>query len=498
MGARLAPLQDGLLPERSRGAFLRRHSLPAVAATAAVLTLLGTLLLAAGIRTVQALPHYFWPIVSRFRPDFVVVGLTLLVAGAGAVWALDSRRSARRRVTGAVVAFLALEYGMAFAEGRGVEGLRDRALLSGHAEFAVTASRPESWWTVLRDYESYVQSADLPYARSKPPGQLLLYAGAGKIAHWVMPRLWNSPPARPELVRSARHLELVNFLTLFLPLLASLTLWPLFRLGEIFGGKEVGVYAALLFAFVPQVVLVQLHFDQALYPLLATMQALLTVRAFTAPARRLAWAAAAGATHWLACFVSFSLLPAVAFSVVLALSVALPGKAPNRRELLAALGVLTGTVGLLAASFYGAFDYNPVIAYRRALAHHIGFKRWTDAMRWECAGLGFAELFYWAGAGLGLLFLVGVTRALWRGRRGHLDTPAWAALGVLAVLLATALMGRTVGEFARLWLFMIPSVALVAAMTLQLCGPPRRWLLAALLACQATWIVSLKLLQDFW
>ena len=491
-------MRDGPQPELSSLAPSRRPALAAVVAAAAILTFLGVFLLAEGIATVQALPHYFWPIATRFQPSLAVVLLTLAVAGACAAWAVDSRRGARGRVASALLALLTLEYGMAFAEGRGVEGLRDRALLSGHAEFVVTASRPESWWTVLRDYESYVQSADLPYARSKPPGQLLLYAGAGKIAHWVMPRLWNPPPARPELVRSARHLELVNFLTLFLPLLASLTLWPLFRLGEIFGGKKIRMYTAILFAFVPQVVLVQLHFDQALYPLLATLQALFTVRAFTAPARRLAWAVAAGATHWLACFVSFSLLPAVAFSLVLALSVALPGKARNRRELLAALGVLAGTAGLLAATFYGAFAYNPVIAYRRALAHHIGFKRWTDAMRWECAGLGFAELFYWAGAGLGLLFLLGLLRALTRGRRGQLDTPAWAAAGVLAVLALTALTGRTVGEFARLWLFMMPFVALVAALSLQQFGPPKRWLLAALLACQATWIVSLKLLQDFW
>lgn len=467
-------------------------------ATASALTLLGAFLLAEGIATVQALPHYFWPIATRFRPSVLVVVLTLAVAGAGAAWALDSRRVTGGRVAGVFLAFLALEYGMAFAEGRGVEGLRDRALLTGHAEFVVTAAGPANWWTVLRDYESFLRTADVPYARSKPPGQLLAYAVAGKVAHEAMPHLWNPPPARPELVRSQRHLELVNFVTLVLPLLAALTLWPLYRLGEIFGGEEVGVHAALLFAFAPQAVLVQLHFDQAVYPLLAVLQAWLTVRALASPSRRLLWAAVAGATHWLACFVSFSLLPAAAFALVLALSLVLPRKTRRWGEILLALGVMAGTVGLMAATFYGALHYDAGIAYRRALAHHIAFERWTDALRWECGALGFAEFFYWAGAGLGLLFLLGLARAGWRSRKVRMDTPAWAAIGVLAVMLATAVGGRTVGEFARLWLFMVPFVALVVAMTLGVWGPPKRWILATLFACQATWVVTLKLLQDFW
>ena len=68
----------------------------------------------------------------------------------------------------------------------------------------------------------------------------------------------------------------------------------------------------------------------------------------------------------------------------------------------------------------------------------------------------------------------------------------------MAVIGLTAVLGRTIGEVARLWLFFTPAIALVAAPALmRMSGSPARLALTALASIQVLWTVSLKAMQDF-
>jgi hypothetical protein len=79
--------------------------------------------------------------------------------------------------------------------------------------------------------------------------------------------------------------------------------------------------------------------------------------------------------------------------------------------------------------------------------------------------------------------------------RGH----ALIAVTTVATLLATALTGNTKGEVARLWIFLVPAVALaVTATCARLAGARADRLLMAVAGASAVWAVLFKAKQDFW
>ncbi len=77
-----------------------------------------------------------------------------------------------------------LQFGFAFAEGRGIDGLRDRIVKSGHAEFALTAVLTyPCLGFVITHYDELTMGGGLgKYTPSKPPGQLLCYTGTLLLA----------------------------------------------------------------------------------------------------------------------------------------------------------------------------------------------------------------------------------------------------------------------------------------------------------------------------
>jgi hypothetical protein len=360
---------------------------------------------------------------------------------------------------------------------------------TGHAEFAELAVKVDDAAALVRDYEGRVASGELGrYAPSKPPGQILLSVATERVANAA-----GGPGGR-----GARLRRLRDFASYAWPVASMLVLWPLHRLARLLAGPETATLACLLYVLVPAVLLITLHTDQAFFPLLATLPLLLAAEAARRGSSGLG--GAAGAAAYLALFCSFGLIPTVALAAVVA-GVAAGGDVPGGRGRLgrALAGLFAGLLSLHAAFRWG-LGYDAVARFRLATSYHQAWKGGTPGLG---ADLGFAcvdalEFALWLGLPLTLLALGAAARGIreWRGlRTAPVDALALALLGTVVAL---AVFGKTQGEVARLWLFLVPVLCLVAAHELRrFSEAPRARVLSLLLLLQGGTVYLAKRFMDF-
>lgn len=454
-----------------------------------------------GLPTVQAIDGWFWQIHDQRMLGFGLLGASLFAFPyALRACARPSLHGRNRLLIGLVALGFCYQHGLALAENRGLEAIRDRMLRSGHAEFAVTASRRLNVYATMRDYESFVTSPDQQYARSKPPGQLLFYFAVAGLARDVMPLVWN--PARPEHSSTINraHFRLIELSVVLFPLLGVLTVVPLTLLARSLLPDELTLWPALLYLTAPAPSLVQMHLDQALYPLLAASFWLACAHAAAARSRwPWVWA---GVLAWLALFVSFSLLPILPIGGALALARA---HALLRHESWwkrAVQGALVSLLAFLLLSVVAriVIHYDPFVAYTRSMRNHLAWKGWDESRRWSSAELDLAEFGYWLGAPLAALFVAAALAVLRKPRSE--PTRVLAAATFLAILL-TAVYGKTIAEVARLWIFFIPAVVIAAVASLARLPRQARVLtrenvFSWLVVLQLLWTFSLKAMEDFY
>lgn len=447
-----------------------------------VLGCAATVTLFAGIPTVHALKGWFW------KPWPKVLDLGVLAAGGVAVamlvWAAHRWRARRAVSVGLLVAVAVLQqFTFALAEGRGLAGLRDRALHTGHSEYVRLASSGISLRDVLCDYETLVQGGRLPFCAVKPPGQLLTYALSARLADVVVGQglLERSPVFG---VTTEAHRRVVELITWLWPWLAALALVPIamlacWRLGAAW------FWPVAWFALSAPFALVTLHLDQVLFP---GLSALLIWMAVTG---RWVWG---GVLAWLAAFVSFGLLPAI----VLAGALAVLTQPAAQRWRLVRHGAPRFALGcaVVAATHIALTGYDPVLRYQRAIAAHEQWKHWESSWTHSLAAarMNLIEFLWWANPAFlvpALVVAIGTFRR-WRARQ--LDDHDRFGLAFAAVLMLVAGIGRTWAETARLWLFMLPLALLAVARPLLQRGTTACALVAML---QWAWVLAIKATQDF-
>ncbi len=324
-------------------------------------------------------------------------------------------------------------------------------------------------------------------AKSKPPGTSLLYVATERAA--------NLPdPDAPYLQRKAR---MGTFAAWTWPLWSMLALIPLFVAGRRWGIADVGLLAGALFVVVPSVQLMTMHVDQAFLPSLVLFPVLAGLLAVGRGSWRLGLLS--GALLYLVWFVSFSTL---GVGVVLAAGAVGAGvkHRGGGREGLASVAVAGASAagGLLLCHLLALWllEYDAPLRFRRALRFHEEFKQWDP--RWRptlrFAVLNTTEWVHWVGLPLVGLWLVSAVRGF-RSRGSALHA---LSAGVAVTVVVTALTGRTEGETARLWLWLVPFACLGAAQVLaEIPAKWRRFVVPVVIAAQAITVALLKLRQDF-
>jgi hypothetical protein len=452
-----------------------------------LLTMSLWVILAFRLPVLRLLPGWFWDFIDKPRgnlPAFLVI----IVPASIALTVV--RMNVKAKIGQLVILVLAgycMQHGFALLEGRGIDGIRDRMVTTGHAEFAVVAVQQQSIWSTMSHYEELLHENKLGrYARSKPPGQLLLYM--------VTERLGRAIQSNESF--ASRLDWLTTFASLVWPLISYLTVFPLFALGRIIADEAVALRACALFLLVPSVTLVTLHTDQVFFPLFATSVLLLGVLAIRNQGS--VHGVLAGVAFYISLFFTFALLFLGPLTVLCG---ALYGwqRRISRRIVVLFLTMLVGAV-LADLSFRAILNYDILARFGDALAHHESWKIQVRVPVYWSVLVNLIEFAVWLGIPVALLCLVGVIDGAI-----HLNFKSITWAGIFAIALGVAvlsmdLVGRTQGEVARLWIFVVPLVCLVAtAQFFRLFKSEksnRVFLLIILLQIGTTYL--LKVNQDFW
>lgn len=429
---------------------------------------------------------YFW---QKEIPQPLWLFPLMLIVALGVIWlAFHQPGRTRQKLVVLMLLGAGLQIGFGFLAGGGFESLRLKYADSVFNNYAEAAAEDPGLWHALTHYEEAY--GDDWYLGTKPPGVLAVYILTEKAASLFLPAA-NS---------AGRFLSLTTFSAYIFPFLAFLVLLPLYRLARDLGHTEQeGLLSAALYVAVPSVLLIPLFLDQVLYPLIFTSVLWLARRA----QQRCSWQLSllAGLATYTALYFGFSLLPLVPLIPLwFGLQALLHREDHTLRD--TARLILAFTAGLLVMFllFRWLLNYDLLLRYSNAMAQHRrakefepGLEQWLHALL-----LNHAELVTWSSFPFILLALFQMLRSLAACIRRQSQLLDELAAAFFLTYGALNLFGQTNGEVQRLWLFMIPLLAILAAKEARRLTQSRLTNLSFLFLLQwvTTWL--LFTFQDFY
>ncbi|MBM3145254.1 MAG: hypothetical protein FJ010_09845 [Chloroflexi bacterium] len=437
----------------------------------------------------QNLSYWFWPLTKLESPQiWWILPILFLDFSVLALVGKFPDKVFRNLVLLILVGYITQQM-FAFVEGRGLDGVRDRVVNTGHADFAYDAANPPSISRVIRDYRSMIEKGELhryPHS-TKPPGHFLVYILASRLAE-LLP--WSTPDPFERLA---------TFAALLFPLLTYLPLIPLYLLARLYLSRQHAYLAAFLFMSAPNLNLMTLHLDQCLYPFLFILP--ITLFLYGKSHSQTLLFVFSGISIAGALFVSFSLVPIAAVIGLLALlSFWTNGQPFHQKAWREIINLILAGAGFLVVELilYGFFRYNLIEDYLYVMSRHQAWKvgAWTPRLSLSIGALDILEYAVWMGIPLFLFAVSWMFKAArgWRGDGEHL-----LAFSILISFLVMAFLGRTVAETGRLWIFLLPCFALFAAFDLR-----KRYPLAngrifpMIFGLQLISTFIIKLYQDFY
>lgn len=443
----------------------------------------------------KSVPGYFWHFMQFIDKPLgnlwlivPVVGLTILIVS------IVMQRPQRRRLNLLLLILLGytIQMSLGFMEGRGLDGLRSRMVMTGHAEFAEIAAAEGDLLKVVTRYEELCRDNEsVRYANTKPPGQLLFYMLTQKISNLLAPQ---STPAD-------RFIRLVTFASYAYPLLSYLVIIPMLYFCRLFMEGKHAILPSILYLFVPSVTLVTLHLDQVLYPALSML--CLCFIAYASHKRSLALALLSGAVAYLALFVSFSLLPMIPLALIVA-SICVCRSHEKENRLRGYGKMLAGFVAgllVLLVMFKLLLNYDPLLQFQNVMSFHEAWKAWEPGTKNTVlfAFLNYVEYACWVGLPIATVYLANAGRAVKETATRQINAMNLLSLSVVVVLVFLGLFGRTKGEVGRLWIFMAPLVCVFVCHELAHRFKDKLpWAFGLLLTMQLITTLAIKRYQDFW
>lgn len=373
-----------------------------------------------------------------------------------------------------------------YISGRGFESLRLKYTDSSYKHYALQASdRPPILYALTHYEEKYGNAFSL---KTKPPGAMLVYLVFQHIAAMF----------HPQPTFEGRFVQLTTIAAYIFPFLAMLVLIPLFYLSR-WAKLKMAYEPLFLFIVCPNVILITLLLDQFWYPLLFLCGVILTLwasRRFSIPL-----AVLTGIYVYTAAYFSFSLLPLILMSVsLMGLEIYRTHERFVWRDLLQLWGGFL--LGLIIAyiSFKVFLNYDFFIRYPNALAQHREHKHFvvTTFELVKSIFINNVEFSLWTGLPVTLLAFVQLAQSVRHAIRHRLERKDVLAIAFLLTYIALNVFGQTRSEVGRLWLFNVPMIALLAALTIErLDRRQPRWL-AFVIALQWVTVFLTYHFQDFY
>lgn len=439
--------------------------------------------------------YWFWQITTSPRVAWWLF-LPLLILSVGVILMVRKKPHATASILILIAAGVIVQHTFGLMEGRGLDAIREATIETGHAVFAREAITELPFRLIAGSYDDLILNYFLPYYpnATKPPGQLLFYMLNERGARFL-PGAWESPMQK-----------LATFMALVWPILACLPVIFIYLLSaEMHEKNDSNMIASLFYIFTPALILIPLHLDQSLYPLLFVF----TLFVFILGVRKknLFLIFTSGVVTGLGLFVSFSLI-AIPFYILLILAIksgaVLLSKEPSsaqtvRENIRTTLVYLLGLF-LLEASLFLNLSYNVIENFQFVMSLHSISKvhDWSPQITLVLGGLNLLEYCLWTGVPLlGLMAMYGL-RSFKKIVAGNSDLSLVMGAATLILFFVLTFFGKTVAETARLWIFLTPLVVIFSAKEILVMFKERTWhTVMFLIVLQMITTFSLKMWQDF-
>ena len=463
-------------------------------------TLFQWLVLIFRFRVFYSIPGWYYHLVYRPFDPYDLLPVIILIALIGIIiWTFRKPGKMPAKLMLIFLLGWCLQLSFGFVEGQGIESLRLKFFDSAHAVYAKSAAvETRPFTAIIKNYDAvYDQSI---FTLTKPPGVMLLYTAIDRLVNG----------ADYTLGQTARVANASQFIVWTFPFIALLVVFLLFlfsgKVDGAPGSDKEGLIAALLFITVPSIDLFVLFTDEAIYPTVFLLIALLAILGLQK--RSLPLAFLVGCLLYLAMFLTFSLTTLLAFT---ALYILVDGWT-HRREvpfwhcLLTGVSVLVG-FALIFLVFQILLNYNIVQQLLSTQAFRYNFDFYARVAQpiptvpiplsvriQQIIGADFLNNLEFAtsvGFPIFILFIIQGIRVIIHFFQGKASRIELAQVAFFGTFLFTALSGSSQGEVARLWMFFVPLVVLFAAREVQPWAKRKPlWLILLVMAQLATVVLT--------
>ena len=349
----------------------------------------------------------------------------------------------------------AIQFSFAYSKGQGLDGIRNRIVELGHAEFANVAVEQPGVLFALQNYEILAKNEHYGYIPSKPPGTLLFYMLTDKVSNIFSPA---------SVSRSDKLENLRTFASIAWPAISYFVVIPLYYLArELFKNSQTAITTSLFYITIPSVNLITLHTDQVIYPFLAVVPVLMAVIAFRKGS--IWFAVLCGLGVYLAVYFSFG-LAVIGFLLLVPTLIAIPENSFRPFVYSLKYGVIIMIAGLLSNILaYSILNYNIVDRYTKAINHHLHWKVWENRLgTYLRAGItDMAEFSVWFGLPLTILFFICICVSIHQFIVRNPNVASFYNAALVGIFVFLLVFGRTKAETARLWLFLVPFICISVA-----------------------------------
>jgi hypothetical protein len=471
----------------------------------------------------EQIPGWYWPILIKGHfLRHAIIFCVLLVLFQAVIYLI--RRFPRLYfvyLTLICVLFLVFMYAIGYMEGRGMASLTDRFFLSYHRIYTEEAcNSATSARNAIIGYEDFSSSW---FLQTKPPGVLwssFLVKGIASLPA-ISPVLdtWSESLALSEFIPKmqddacVRSMALVTFL---FPVLAALLIGAMYWFAKILigikGSGQVAAYAAILFILSPNVLMLPLFLDQAIYPTIFLFVVGVTILAIRK--KSLVGSLLVGILLYSAAFLSFSMLPLflipplVFFFILWQENRLYDIWQEFKRSL---LPMVTG--GILSLGLFKYFlNYDIFTRYQRMMNTSVegvfydklGILSGVEISFWDkvrqtllAMGLNNIELAVAIGFPTFIMFCVMGIRSVIHVIKRNSDPTAVVYASLFLTYVALIAFRVVLGEVARLWIFWVPPMALMAVQFVLPKIQRHWWFMPAWVALQMTTVFLTYQFQDY-
>lgn len=418
------------------------------------------------------IPSWYW--VFILRPwsiyDVFYISLSVFLLSLAAWLSLKKKRLLAALFV-IFVAGWALQLGIGFLEGEEITSFKNRYLNTYHAGYLKFASSND--YPLLENIQNYDHNFPNLFTRTKPPGLMTIYLS--------LERLVNGNPSDSGLSNEVRFQRLADTIVVVFPLLGSATALLLYAFSKRFLQFQHNwqhLLPSTLYILSPNIVLLSLFADQALYPALFLSGTWLIFILFRNNSGIRVFFL--GVILFIYSFFAFTMLPL--FFLAAIYLVLLWWQSPKQYRIFDQ--IKQGTIFLLGVViayflFRWLLNYDVITRFSEmyTINHGMDFyervgleipnENVSIVLRlnqifnalWR-NNLEFATT---VGVGIYILFLVYGIRLTIHAIKRKLESDDIFLASLFFAFILLNLSGATQGEVGRLWMFWVPMIVLFAA-----------------------------------